>query len=162
MILLPVEKMDEWMVKYKSWKSFVMSTYAHRFDELLQQSGVLSVHSVLSEETRGLFNKAVFSKMKKTSIFINTSRGGVHNEGDLIEALQTETIWGAGLDVTNPEPMHADNPLLQMPNVAVLPHIGSATIEARNGMARLAAENVIAFYGSGNMAHCVNRDVLTQ
>jgi len=130
------------------------------FDELLQQSDVLSVHSVLSDETRGLFNKAVFSKMKKNAIFINTSRGGVHHEEDLIEALRSETIWGAGLDVTNPEPMHADNPLLQMPNVAVLPHIGSATIEARNGMAKLAAENIIEFYGSGNMAHCVNRDVL--
>jgi glyoxylate reductase len=132
------------------------------FDELLQQSDVLSVHSVLSDETRGLFNKAVFSKMKKNAIFINTSRGGVHNEQDLIEALQSETIWGAGLDVTNPEPMHADNPLLQMPNVAVLPHIGSATIEARNGMARLAAENIIEFYASGTMPHCVNQAVLAK
>ncbi len=132
------------------------------FDELLQQSDVLSVHSVLSDETRGLFSKAVFSKMKKNAIFINTSRGGVHNEQDLIEALQSETIWGAGLDVTNPEPMHADNPLLQMPNVAVLPHIGSATIEARNGMARLAAENIIEFYASGNMPHCVNPTVLVK
>jgi len=132
------------------------------FDELLKQSDVLSVHSVLSAETRGLFNKDVFSKMKKNAIFINTSRGGVHNEQDLIEALQSETIWGAGLDVTNPEPMHADNPLLQMPNVAVLPHIGSATVEARNGMARLAAENIIEFYASGNMPHCVNREVLVR
>jgi glyoxylate reductase len=130
------------------------------FDELLQQSDVLSVHSVLSEETKGIFNKMAFSKMKKSSIFINTSRGSVHNEEDLIEALRSEAIWGAGLDVTNPEPMHANNPLLHMPNVAVLPHIGSATVEARNGMARLAAENIIEFYGSGNIPHCVNRDVL--
>jgi len=130
------------------------------FDELLQQSDVLSVHSVLSDETRGLFNKDVFSRMKKSAIFINTSRGGVHNEEDLIKALRSETIWGAGLDVTNPEPMHANNPLLQMPNAAVLPHIGSATMEARTGMARLAAENIIAFYSTGNMPHCVNREVL--
>jgi glyoxylate reductase len=132
------------------------------FDELLQQSDVLSVHSVLSDETRGLFNKEVFRRMKKSAIFINTSRGGVHNEEDLIEALKSETIWGAGLDVTNPEPMLANNPLLQMPNAAVLPHIGSATVEARNGMARLAAENIIEFYASGNMAHCVNREVLVR
>jgi glyoxylate reductase len=130
------------------------------FDELLQQSDVLSVHSVLSDKTRGLFNKDVFSRMKKSAIFINTSRGGVHNEEDLIEALRSETIWGAGLDVTNPEPMLADNPLLQMPNAAVLPHIGSATVEARTGMARLAAENIIEFYATGNMPHCVNREVL--
>jgi glyoxylate reductase len=130
------------------------------FDELLQQSDVLSVHSVLSAETRGLFNKSCFSKMKKSAIFINTSRGSVHNEEDLIEALNTGVIWGAGLDVTNPEPMKSDNPLLSMPNAAILPHIGSATEEARNGMARLAAENIIAFYRSGEVPHCVNRQVL--
>jgi glyoxylate reductase len=132
------------------------------FDELLQQSDVLSVHSVLSEETKGVFNKAAFSKMKKSAIFINTSRGSVHNEEDLIEALNSGTIWGAGLDVTNPEPMHANNPLLQMPNVAVLPHIGSATEEARNGMAQLAAENIIEFYKTGKMLTCVNSNVLNK
>jgi glyoxylate reductase len=130
------------------------------FDELLQQSDVLSVHSALTAETRGLFNKACFSKMKKSAIFINTSRGSVHNEEDLIDALRNNSIWGAGLDVTNPEPMRPDNPLLFMPNAAVLPHIGSATEEARNGMARLAAENIIEFYKSGNVPHCVNRQVL--
>jgi glyoxylate reductase len=114
----------------------------------------------LSDETRGLFNKDVFCKMKKSAIFINTSRGSVHNEVDLIEALRKGTIWGAGLDVTNPEPMHADNPLLQMPNVAVLPHIGSATVEARTGMARLAAENIISFYQAGDMPYCVNPETL--
>jgi glyoxylate reductase len=67
-------------------------------------------------------------------------RGYSQTKTDLIEALQNQTIWGAGLDVTNPEPMLANNPLLDMPNVAVLPHIGSATLEARTGMARLAAE----------------------
>jgi glyoxylate reductase len=114
------------------------------FDELLQQSDVLSVHSALTPQTRGLFNKAAFSKMKPTSIFINTARGAIHNEEDLIEALQTGTIWGAGLDVTNPEPMHPNNILLTMPNVSVLPHIGSATVETRNAMAELAAANIIA------------------
>ena len=78
----------------------------------------------------------------------------------MIEALNKGTIWGAGLDVTNPEPMYADNPLLNMPNVAILPHIGSATVEARNGMARLAAENIIEFYRSGRMLSCLNLGVL--
>jgi glyoxylate reductase len=130
------------------------------FDELLKQSDVLSVHSVLSSETRGIFNKSVFSKMKPSAIFINTSRGSVHNEVDLIEALNTGAIWGAGLDVTNPEPMKPDNPLLKMPNAAVLPHIGSGTVEARNGMARVAAENIIEFYKSGTMPYCINPGVL--
>jgi glyoxylate reductase len=84
--------------------------------------------------------------MKPGAIFINTSRGSLHEEQDLIGALQSGRIWGAGLDVTNPEPMRPDNPLLSMHNVAVLPHIGSATVEARNTMARMAAENIIEFY----------------
>jgi glyoxylate reductase len=132
------------------------------FDELLAQSDVLSVHSVLSEETKGIFNKAVFDKMKPTSIFINTSRGSVHNEEDLIAALNEGKIWGAGLDVTNPEPMKPDNPLLNMPGVAVLPHIGSATVEARNGMSRLAAENIIEFYKNGHIPNFVNPEVMNQ
>jgi glyoxylate reductase len=130
------------------------------FDTLLRESEILSVHSALTPETTGLFNKHVFSKMKRTAVFINTARGAVHNETDLIEALQNGTIWGAGLDVTNPEPMWANNPLLQMPNVAVLPHIGSATIEARTGMARLAAENIISYFETGKPITIVNPSVI--
>ncbi len=115
------------------------------FDDLLMQSDVLSVHCSLTEETKGMFNRESFAKMKSSSIFINTARGSIHNENDLIEALRKETIWGAGLDVTNPEPMKPDNPLLHMENVAVTPHIGSATVEARNEMSRLAAMNIIQF-----------------
>lgn len=130
------------------------------FNNLLSQSDVLSVHCSLTAETREVFNKAAFSQMKPTSIFINTSRGGVHNETDLIEALRTGMIWGAGLDVTNPEPMNQNNPLLQMENVAVLPHIGSATREARNEMARLAAMNIIEFYKNKRVPHVVNPEAL--
>jgi glyoxylate reductase len=126
------------------------------FNKLLETSDVLSVHSVLSKETAGIFNKAAFQKMKPTSIFINTARGGVHHEQDLIQALNHGTIWGAGLDVTSPEPMVPGNPLLNMPNVAVLPHIGSATMEARAGMARLAAENIIEFYKTGKLITGLN------
>jgi glyoxylate reductase len=130
------------------------------FDELLKQSDVISVHCALSEETKGIFNKQAFSKMKPTSIFINTSRGPVHNEEDLVEALNAGMIWGAGLDVTNPEPMRADNPLLDMENVAILPHIGSATIEARSEMSRLAAVNVLEFYKNGKVPNIINPEVL--
>ncbi|HSK13843.1 MAG TPA: D-glycerate dehydrogenase [Phnomibacter sp.] len=130
------------------------------FSELLAQSDVLSVHSVLSSETKGMFNLDVFKCMRPTAIFINTARGDIHNEADLQKALEEGMIWGAGLDVTNPEPMLPDNPLLNMHNAAVLPHIGSATMEARNGMARLAAENIIEFYRQGKLPHCVNPEVL--
>ncbi|TLF45237.1 2-hydroxyacid dehydrogenase [Maribacter aurantiacus] len=115
------------------------------FEELLKESDVLSVHAGLSNETKGLFNADVFSKMKSSAIFINTARGGLHHEKSLIEALQNKVIWGAGLDVTNPEPMNKDNPLLNMENVAITPHIGSATVESRNEMSRLVALNIIQF-----------------
>ena len=121
---------------------------------------MLSVHSVLSNETRGIFNKDAFSKMKNSAIFINTARGGVHNEEDLINALQRGTIWGAGLDVTNPEPMGRNNPLLSMENVCILPHVGSATVEARDEMSRMAAENIISYYNNGSIPNIVNPEVL--
>lgn len=130
------------------------------FAELLAQADVVSAHCVLSNETSGVFNLDAFRQMKRSAIFINTARGGVHNEEGLLIALQEGLIWGAGLDVTNPEPMSPANPLLNMPNVAVLPHIGSATLEARNGMARIAAENIIGFYECGKMPCCVNPEVL--
>lgn len=114
------------------------------FDKLVCESDVISVHSNLSEETEGIFDSEVFRKMKNSAIFINTARGGIHNEKDLITALKQQQIWGAGLDVTDPEPMQPDNPLLKMRNVAVLPHIGSATTETREAMAIMAAENLIA------------------
>ena len=130
------------------------------FDELLRQSDVISVHSVLSKETKEIFNKDAFNKMKSSSIFINTARGGVHNEQDLIDALNNGTIWGAGLDVTNPEPIKLDNSLLEMENVCILPHIGSATIEARNEMSRMAAENIISYYKKNTVPNIVNPEVL--
>ena len=130
------------------------------FEELLASSDVLSVHSVLSDETRGRFGAAEFSQMRSGSIFINTSRGGVHDEEALLQALRTNIIWGAGLDVTNPEPMAADHPLLSMENVAILPHIGSGTEETRNDMARTAAQNLISYFKDGSVPHCVNPEVL--
>ncbi|AZA89954.1 Glyoxylate/hydroxypyruvate reductase B [Chryseobacterium nakagawai] len=129
------------------------------FDELIRNSDILSVHANYTPEHKDLFNQSVFEKMNSDAIFINTARGGFHQEQDLYHALTEGKIWGAGLDVTNPEPMSADNPILELSNVCVLPHIGSATVEARNGMARLAAGNLIAFSKGEVMPNCVNPDV---
>jgi lactate dehydrogenase-like 2-hydroxyacid dehydrogenase len=129
------------------------------FDELLSRSDVVSVHTALTPETKGMFNSAAFHKMKPSSVFINAARGGIHNEEDLAKALQDGIIWGAGLDVTNPEPMRPGNPLLNMPNVAILPHIGSATIEARSAMARLAALNIIAGLHDLHLPNIINPEV---
>ncbi|MBE8725857.1 2-hydroxyacid dehydrogenase [Flavobacterium hungaricum] len=129
------------------------------FETLLSQSDVLSIHSNYSEENNELFNKNAFAKMKRNSIFINTARGKFHNENDLFDALTNDIIWGAGLDVTNPEPMKPDNPLLSLSNCCILPHIGSATYEARNGMAVCAAQNIIALFENKKMPFCVNEEV---
>jgi len=125
------------------------------YGELLAQSDVLSVHTALTPETKDKFDLQSFKQMKSNAIFINTARGGIHNEVDLIKALEEKIIWGAGLDVTNPEPMKADNPLLNMESVAVLPHIGSATEETRSAMANLVAKNVIAGLNGEALPHQV-------
>jgi len=129
------------------------------FEELLKTSDIISVHTVLSDETKSKFDKYAFNLMKPSSIFINAARGAIHDEKDLTEALRNGTIWGAGLDVTNPEPMAPDNILLSMPNVAVLPHIGTATIETRDAMATLAAQNVIAALNAKRIPYPVNPEV---
>ncbi|WP_278352253.1 2-hydroxyacid dehydrogenase [Chryseobacterium gleum] len=129
------------------------------FEDLIRNSDVLSVHANFTPEHKELFNKSLFEQMKSNAIFINTARGGFHNQKDLYQALVDQKIWGAGLDVTNPEPMAADDPILQLSSVCILPHIGSATVEARNGMARLAAGNIIAFSENKKMPNCANPEV---
>ena len=127
-------------------------------DELLKQSDVVSAHCSLNASTRGLFNLDSFRKMKPSALFINTSRGGVVVQNDLRVALDEGLIWGAGLDVTDPEPMDPKDPLLQMERATVMPHIGSATFDTRRLMAKRGAENVINFYRDGSLENLVNPD----
>ena len=125
-------------------------------DTLLAESDFVSVHCDLNDSTRGLFNAAAFRKMKQTAIFINTSRGPVVNQRDLFEALKNGHIWAAGLDVTDPEPILMDDPLLTLPNCVIVPHIASATVSSRNGMAEIAADNLLAGVRGEPLRHCVN------
>lgn len=129
------------------------------FDDLLAQSDVVSAHVNLSPETKYKFSKDAFKKMKNSAIFINTARGKIHQEEDLIVALQQGEIWGAGLDVTDPEPISPENPLLEMPTVCILPHIGSATVEARTKMAVMAANNIICAKTGLEMPQVINKEV---
>ncbi|GBP78621.1 hypothetical protein EVAR_80631_1 [Eumeta japonica] len=114
------------------------------FEELLSRSDFVICCAALVPDTKEIFNKAAFEKMKKTAVFVNTSRGGTVDQNALIEALQTNTIRAAGLDVTTPEPLPLDSPLFKLKNCVVLPHIGSASIEARNTMSELTANNILA------------------
>lgn len=132
------------------------------FDDLLAQSDVVSVHTSLNEGTRGIFDKKAFRQMKKSAIFINTARGEIHQETHLIDALSSGEIWGAGIDVSNPEPMSSESPLLTLPNVIVTPHIASATIDTRANMAFIAAQNVIKGLKNEKLLGFVNPIVYTK
>lgn len=114
------------------------------FEQLLEDSDFIIVCCTLSKDTNHLFNSWAFKKMKNSAVLINSSRGGVINQEDLYSALCNGEIRAAGLDVTSPEPLPTDHPLLTLPNCVVLPHIGSATVETRTAMAVLAAKNLLA------------------
>ncbi|XP_033829839.1 glyoxylate reductase/hydroxypyruvate reductase [Periophthalmus magnuspinnatus] len=113
-------------------------------DTLLSESDFIVISCSLTPETQGLCDKAFFSKMKNTAVFVNTSRGAVVNQEDLYEALKNGQIAAAGLDVTTPEPLPTNHPLLTLKNCVVLPHIGSATYSTRGIMSSLAARNLLA------------------
>ena len=98
-------------------------------EDLIKTSDVLTIHVVLSEKYRNLITKKELTQMKKTSFLINTSRGEIINENDLIEALENDEIAGAGLDVYNQEPLPQDHKLRFMPNALLLPHLGYVTVE---------------------------------
>ncbi len=129
------------------------------FDELLAESDFISVHAPLRPMTRHLFNAEAFRKMKRTAVIINTARGPVIKEDDLVEALKTGEIGGAGLDVYETEPKMAEG-LAECPNTVLLPHIGSATRSARDGMAMLAAENLVAMLQGHKPPTLLNPEVL--
>lgn len=131
-------------------------------DTLLAESDFVTLHTPLTPETRGLMNRDLFRKMKPTAALINTSRGEVVNQDDLLEALRDGLIGYAGLDVTVPEPLPSDHPLLALPNVTILPHIGSASIPAREKMSTMAAENLLAGLRDERLPTCVNPEVYDQ
>lgn len=112
-------------------------------DEIAAQSDFIVTLTNLTDETRGMYNKSFFSKMKKTAVFINTSRGGVVNQDDLYEALKNGTIRAAAIDVSVPEPLPKTDKLLTLRNLIVTPHIGSSEVSVRIQMGFLAVDNVI-------------------
>lgn len=113
-------------------------------DALLGQSDFVSVHVPLNDETRNLIGARQFSKMRPTSILVNTARGEVVDQDAMVAALNERRIFGAGLDVCTPEPIAPDHPLANLDNCLLVPHIGSATHQARNAMSERAARNILA------------------
>jgi glyoxylate reductase len=134
------------------------ATYV-RFNELLEESDFIVVLVPLSTSSYHQFSKEQFSQMKSTAYFINASRGAVVDTEALYEALVNKEIAYAALDVTDPEPLNIDHPLLTLPNVLITPHIGSATNETRTAMSELTADNLLAGLFRKRLPACVNEEV---
>jgi glyoxylate reductase len=125
--------------------------------ELLERSDYVSVHCPLTPETRHLIDARALERMKPTAILINTSRGPIVDQHALASALAAGTIAGAALDVTDPEPLPSSDPLYRAPNLIITPHVGSATRAARERMADLAVDNLLAGLDRRPMPHQANR-----
>ena len=135
------------------------ATSVNSLDELLRESDFVSLHTPLNDSTRHMVNAEFLGKMKSNAILVNTSRGPVVDQNALYQALKSNQIFAAALDVTDPEPLPMDSPLLTLENCLIAPHIASASEKTRDDMARLAANNLIAGLKGERLPHCVNPDV---
>jgi glyoxylate reductase len=126
------------------------------FESLLEESDFISLHTPLTSDTRHLIDAESLSRMKPNTVLVNTSRGPVIDMDALYEALRDHKIFAAALDVTNPEPLPMDHPLLTLDNFIIAPHIASASRSARDKMAWLAAKNLIAGLEGNHLPNCVN------
>ena len=129
-------------------------------ERLLRESDFVSIHTPLTEKTFHLIDSATLAAMKPDAILINTARGPVVDHDALYQALIRGEIACAALDVTEPEPIPASSPLLTLDNIIIAPHIGSASVAARDKMAEMAADNLIAGLQGHPLPHCVNPEVL--
>jgi glyoxylate reductase len=124
--------------------------------ELLKRSDFVTLHTPLTEETRGLIDAEALGRMRPSAYLVNTARGPIVDTDALIEALHAREIAGAALDVTDPEPLPGDHPLVDAPNLIVLPHLGSATHTTRVRMADMAVDNLLAGLAGEPMPHQVS------
>jgi glyoxylate reductase len=128
-------------------------------DELLAQSDFVTLHVYLSDATYHMIDRAALQKMKSTAVLVNTARGGVVDPDALVWALKEGIIAAAALDVTEPEPIPGDHPLLALQNLVIAPHIASASKATRERMAQIAVENIIAGIEGAALPHCANPEV---
>jgi glyoxylate reductase len=128
-------------------------------EALLSQADYVSLHCPLTPETEHLIDRRALQLMKASSVLINTARGPIVDQEALVEALAEGWIARAALDVTDPEPLPADHPLVHLRNCIVIPHIASATISSRDRMATMAAENLLAGVRGQRLPHCANPGV---
>jgi D-3-phosphoglycerate dehydrogenase / 2-oxoglutarate reductase len=132
---------------------------AEALSGLLAAADVVSLHLPLTESSRGMFGPKQFASMKPGAILINTARGGLVDQGSLLAALEAGRLFGAGLDVTAPEPLQPEHPLLHHPDVVITPHIASATAEGKARMFEIAFRQAIAVIEGRRPEHLVNSEV---
>ncbi|PJK29685.1 hydroxyacid dehydrogenase [Minwuia thermotolerans] len=130
------------------------------FEEVLTRADIVTVHTPLTPETRGMLNAEAFARMKPGALFVTTARGSIHDEAALAEALESGRLGGAGLDVWDTEPPAADHPLLGFDNVIATPHTAGVTRDSRERMAEYAATQLIGLMAGGDPARPVNPEVL--
>lgn len=128
-------------------------------EELLQRSDFVTLHTYLSKETHHLIGREQLQQMKREAILINTARGPIVDPTALAWALENSVIAGAALDVTEPEPIPQDSPLLKLPNIIITPHIASASKTTRLRMAQMAVENLLAGIQGQRLPNCANPQV---
>jgi lactate dehydrogenase-like 2-hydroxyacid dehydrogenase len=128
-------------------------------DTLLRESDFVSIHVPLNSGTQHLVNADFLSKMKPTAVLVNTSRGAVLDQTALYHALRSNQIFAAALDVTDPEPLPMDSPLLELENCLIVPHLGSASKKTRDRMSLLAAQNLVAGLKGERLPNCFNPQV---
>jgi glyoxylate reductase len=125
-------------------------------EQLLDESTVVTLHCPLTERTRGLIDADALRRMRSDAYLVNSARGPIVDSDALRQALEEGWIAGAALDVTDPEPLPADHPLLGAPNLVVAPHLGSASHETREEMADIAVDNLLAGLRGEPLPHCAN------
>ena len=131
-------------------------------ETLLKESDFISLHTPLTPDTHHLIDSDAFSTMKPNAVLINTARGPVVDPDALYEALKEKRIFGAGLDVTDPEPIPRDSPLLTLDNIVIVPHIASGSKASRNQMSWMAAQNLIAGLKGERLPNCINPQVYSE
>jgi glyoxylate reductase len=140
-------------------KGFASNAKKVDLDTLLAEADFVTIHTPLNDQTHHLFTASLYAKMKPSAILINTARGGIVDPEALFQSLKDHRIAFAALDVTEPEPIPANSPLLTLDNILITPHIASASQTTRQKMSVLAAENLLAGLEGKRLPHCVNPQV---
>ena len=139
--------------------SRIAGAVAVSLPRLLAQSDYVSIHVPLTPQTRHMIGAREFARMKPGAILINTARGPIVDQAAMVAALKSGHLGGAGIDVTDPEPIASGDPLLRFDNVVITPHIGSASIAARAGMAAMAVDNILDVFSGRVPRWCANPQV---